>query len=345
MNKHEHYMQRALELAQSGLGLVEPNPMVGCVIVCDDKIIGEGFHHEFGGPHAEVVAIRSVKNQELLQRSTLYVTLEPCSHHGKTPPCSDLIIEKGIPHVVIANSDPFEKVNGSGIEKLRAAGIEVEVGVLAQEGKKLNKRFFTFHQKKRPYIILKWAQSADGYIDKTRDEKNNRATKISGQQSQVLVHQWRTQEQAILVGKNTALLDNPYLTARLYSGRQPKRFVFDPHLELSSNLHVFGEEAATYILNYQKKDDLNHLYYRVIEKDNVLESLMNIFYEEQILSVLIEGGTYTLQHFIDAGLWDEARVFTSPLFIGEGIKSPQLSRTANEHYSIGEDHLTIIYNV
>jgi diaminohydroxyphosphoribosylaminopyrimidine deaminase/5-amino-6-(5-phosphoribosylamino)uracil reductase len=341
---HEIFMQRALELAAKGIGLVEPNPMVGCVIVVDGKIIAEGFHHVFGGPHAEVVAIQKVEDKSLLLRATLYVTLEPCAHHGKTPPCADLIVSCGIPKVVIACRDPFEAVNGKGIDRLTAAGIEVITGVLEKEARHLNRRFFTFHTQKRPYILLKWAQSLDGFIDQKRLHETDLPARVSGDESRVLVHRWRTEEMAIMVGKNTALLDNPQLTAREYFGRQPVRIVLDKHLELPKNLKLFSNETKTIIVNKKRHDDEGHLLYRIIDWDNMLPSLLDLLYRMNILSVLVEGGAYTLNALIESGYWDESRVFFAPLRLVEGTKAPDFRFAADETHACGEDRLLISFH-
>ncbi|HCA82146.1 MAG TPA: bifunctional diaminohydroxyphosphoribosylaminopyrimidine deaminase/5-amino-6-(5-phosphoribosylamino)uracil reductase RibD [Flavobacteriales bacterium] len=344
MQKHKQFMQRALELAASGSGLTAPNPMVGCVIVCEDKIIGEGFHQRYGGPHAEVNAIASVNDQELLLRSTLYVTLEPCSHFGKTPPCSDLIIEKGIPHVVVAVTDPHAAVNGKGIQRLREAGIEVDTGVLEKEARRLNKRFFSYHEKKRPYIILKWAQTTDGFIDKKRDSAIAMQNRISGEESKLLVHKWRTEEQAILVGKNTVLFDDPQLTARLFSGPQPLRIVFDKHLELPAGKKIFNSDARTLILNAKKSGDEGNLLYHTIDWSNALASLMELLNSMQIQSLLVEGGSDTLQRFINEGLWDEMRIFHSPLRFAEGTPAPLVQVRESTFSAVGNDQLEWIFN-
>ena len=243
----ENYMMRCLELAEHGRQTVAPNPMVGSVIVHDGKIIGEGFHRKYGGPHAEVNAINSVENQKLLKHSTLYVNLEPCAHHGKTPPCSDLIIAKQIPKVVIGSKDIFAKVAGKGIEKMKNAGIDIKVGVLEKESLELNKRFFIFHEQKRPYIILKWAETIDGYIDIDRKKENNGISWITHPYLRIPVHKWRSEEAGIIIGTNTALNDNPKLNTRLWYGKNPVRFVLDRNLSLPSDLSIFDGEIPTYI--------------------------------------------------------------------------------------------------
>lgn len=313
-------MQRCFQLAQNGLGNVAPNPLVGAVLVHEGSIIGEGFHAQYGGPHAEVMAIRNCQNPELLPKATLYVNLEPCSHFGKTPPCADLILEKRIPRVVVCNTDPFPEVAGRGIQKLRNAGVEVTVGVLEKDGEFLNRRFFTFHRKKRPYVILKWAQSADGLLD------GNGAVphKITEALSDQTVHQWRTQEAAILVGYRTALKDNPQLTARLFPGKNPLRIVLDPRLTLPTHLHLFSDGDPTLVFNTEKESDEGQLRFRKITHTQP-EAILHRLYGENISSLIVEGGAQTLRGFISAGLWDEARVLTGSVSIGEGLPAPTLT--------------------
>ena len=321
-------MHRCLELARNGLGHVSPNPMVGAVLVHNDRIIGEGYHKKFGEAHAEVNCIASVsqEDRQLIRESTLYVSLEPCSHFGKTPPCADLIIRHDIPRVVIGCRDPFKEVDGKGIEKLMAAGIDVELGLLEGEGKDLNKRFFTFHTKHRPFIVLKWAQTADGIIaapvnppagwrrhsgDCDIERAVHERLLISNEYSNRLVHKWRSEEAAILVGTNTALLDNPSLTTRLWAGPSPVRLVMDMNLRLSSSLKIFNHEVHTIIFNsIKQEEDGNLLYYRLNKDDKVIHQMMNALYQLGIQSVLVEGGARLLQSFIDEGLWDEAWVIT-----------------------------------
>lgn len=319
-------MQRCLQLAANGLGNVAPNPMVGSVIVHDDKIIGEGFHANFGEAHAEVNAINSVKNKALLKDATLYVSLEPCSHQGKTPPCSDLIIESGIKKVVIGCSDTNPLVAGKGIEKLKRAGVEVILGIMEKEARKLNKCFFTFHEQKRPYIILKWAQTADGFIDRKRKDNTEPALQISNEHSKRLLHKWRSEEQAIMVGTNTARLDNPRLDVRLVSGENPLRMVLDKNLELTESLNLFDGSQSTLVFTSKKKEATINIEYATIDfETNVLPQVMNVLHEKQIQSVIVEGGTKLLQSFIDQDLWDEARVFISETFIGDGVAAPKIN--------------------
>ena len=338
-------MRRCIQLAELGAGNVSPNPMVGAVLVYNNQIIGEGYHHEFGEAHAEVNCIKSVAdlNQKFISKSTLYVSLEPCAHFGKTPPCADLIIDNKIKKVVVGCTDSSEKVNGAGINKLLAAGIKVDVGILENVCRNLNKRFFTFHTKKRPYIILKWAQSNDGFIA----GKNHLITKISNIYTDRIVHKWRTQEAAILVGANTVIMDNPLLTARNWSGKNPVRIIIDEQLTLNENSNIFNDHAQTIIINRKKNLPLKHLeFYQIISKKTFIEGILECLYHRQLNSVIIEGGSKTLQPFIDAGIWDEARVITNTdLFLNAGLKSPVFShQKLNYSFNIFRDTIDIFQN-
>ncbi len=346
MNDHEKYMRRCLELAALGAGFVSPNPMVGAVIVHQNKIIGEGYHQKYGEPHAEVNAVNSVferyKNAaELLKEATIYVSLEPCAHFGKTPPCSDLIIQHQIPKVVVGCRDPFVQVDGKGIEKLRNAGIEVVENVLETECLELNKRFFTRIQKQRPYIILKWAQTQDGFFAPGDGSQKW----ISGSLSKKLVHQWRSAEDAVLVGKNTAAADNPQLNNRYQpNAKQPKRIVLDRRLELKKDLHLFDQSVETLIFNEVKTALEGKLKYISLEDFDLYLPQYILFqlYLQDIQSVIIEGGAKTLQLFIDAGLWDEARIFTSKNRWGKGVKAPEIMGRFEATIPVGDDLLSII---
>jgi diaminohydroxyphosphoribosylaminopyrimidine deaminase/5-amino-6-(5-phosphoribosylamino)uracil reductase len=340
-------MQRCLDLAALGMGKVSPNPMVGAVIVHDGKIIGEGYHQQYGQAHAEVNAINDALAKfdnagELFKKSTIYVSLEPCAHYGKTPPCADLIIKHHIPKVVVGCRDPFDQVDGKGIEKLKDAGIEVLVGVLEDECKWLNRRFFTRVQQHRPYIILKWAQTADGFFA----PDDNKQHWITGLESRKLVHQWRGEEDAILVGKNTVLADNPQLNVRYGDGRSPKRIVIDRRLELKNNLHVFDQSVETLIFNEIKTAiDGKNKYIALEDFDRyVPQYILYQLYLQDIQSVIIEGGAYTLNSFIEAGLWDEARIFTGETTLTTGIKAPKINGIIAEEIPSGKDHLLILYN-
>ncbi len=335
-------MNRCLELATKGLENVSPNPMVGSVIVHENKIIGEGYHKEFGKEHAEVNAIASVKNKSLLKYSTLYVNLEPCAHFGKTPPCSNLIIEHKIPKVVIGCVDTFSDVNGKGILKMEKAGIEINIGVLEKESQELNKRFFTFHEKKRPYIILKWAESKDGFIA----PKNQIAPFwMTSSDSKKLVHQFRAEEDAILIGRVTVEKDNPSLTVREIRGENPIRIVIDKDLKLSKKLIIFNNEAKTIIFNTQITKQLNSNYYIKINYRNMINNILHELYKQNIQSLIIEGGAKTLQSFIDQKLWDEARIFTANKTLIEGVKSPRIEGEIIYETTIDKDQLEIVKNV
>ncbi|HXB93853.1 MAG TPA: bifunctional diaminohydroxyphosphoribosylaminopyrimidine deaminase/5-amino-6-(5-phosphoribosylamino)uracil reductase RibD [Puia sp.] len=317
-------MFRCLELARLGAGYVAPNPMVGAVLVFEDRIIGEGYHRKYGGPHAEPECIDSVSanDRALIGRSTLYVSLEPCAHHGKTPPCADLIIRMGIPRVVIGCRDPFPEVNGKGIERLRMAGVEVDTGVLEKECVQLNRRFFTFHLRHRPYIVLKWAQTANGFISGT-----NGRLHISNDITDRLVHKWRAEEAAILVGPRTALLDDPALTTRLWPGPNPVRLVIDKTLELPSSLQLFDRTVKTIVFNRRKHEDVDtHLqYYQLADDSALIHQVVTALHHLKIQSVLVEGGARLLQSFIDEGYWDEARVIVGNMLQPpEGLPAPRL---------------------
>lgn len=347
MSAHDKYLQRCIELAQLGAGNVSPNPMVGAVVVHNDRIIGEGYHRKYGEAHAEVNAINQVLNNfrnadKLLRESTIYVSLEPCAHYGKTPPCADLIIKHQIPSVVVGCRDPFSQVNGRGIEKLKEAGINVITGIMEQECQELNKRFFTRVQKQRPYIILKWAQTADGYFA----PNDNSQLWITGPEARKLVHKWRGEEDAILIGKNTAKIDNPQLNTRYWPGKSPKRVVIDRRLELDSSLYLFDQTVETLVFNEIKTDIDGKIKYIALEDFNnfVPQYILFQLYIQDIQSVIIEGGAATLNSFIEAGLWDEARIFTGNVLLSKGIKAPVIEGINAEEYQTGEDHLKILYH-
>ncbi len=317
-------MYRCLQLASLGAGNVAPNPMVGAVLIYDDRIIGEGFHRYYGNAHAEVNCINSVteENKIFIEKSTLYVSLEPCAHFGKTPPCSDLIIKNKIPNVVIGCTDTYKAVNGKGIERLKAAGVQVTVGVLEKESIELNKRFSIFNLKQRPYIILKWAQSSDAKIA----GKDVERILISNKFTSRLVHQWRSEESAIMVGTTTAIKDNPALTTRFYPGKNPVRLVIDMDLKLPVSLKLFDETVKTIVFNLKKHEEGESIsFYKINKKEKALPEILDILFSLQIQSVIIEGGTTLLQSFINENLWDEARVITNmDLKITDGINAPVL---------------------
>ena len=347
---HERYMQRCIDLALQGFGNTSPNPMVGSVVVYDNKIIGEGYHKKCGGPHAEVNAINSVKDKSLLKESTLYVNLEPCSHFGKTPPCASLIAKLGIPRVVIGTIDTASHVSGKGIQILKEAGVDVLVGVLEKESRELNKRFFTFYEKKRPYIILKWAQTKDGFIDIERNENSEiKPTWITNEYAKTLVHKWRSEEQALLIGTETALKDNPSLTTRNWKGRNPIRIVFDRNLKLPHHLNIFKPEAETLIIadvslkNKEQKLNNEKVGIKFVDyKNDLYTQLFKILIDKSIQSIIIEGGAKVLNSFIENDLWDEARIFIGDKKFGKGVKAPEINYENGAVEYIGNSIFTFI---
>jgi len=345
MFSHEQYMQRCIDLAKKGNGYTAPNPLVGSVIVYENKIIGEGFHQKYGMPHAEVNAINAVSDVSLLEKSTLYVNLEPCAHFGKTPPCSNLIIEKKIPNVVIGCSDPFLEVAGKGIEKLKKAGINVITDVLKTESRDLNKRFFTFHEKNRPYVILKWAQSADGFIDIDRSSGKKGIFWLSEPETKTLVHRWRHEEAAILVGWKTIANDNPELTCREIPGNNPLRLVIDPDLRLDYTAFKVGDHTTPTLI-FTKKNALSAPQLKfVTTNDFSIPSILKILHEQSVLSVIIEGGKTTIEEFIASGIWDEARIITGNKKIKEGVLAPKINGKEIENYFFGNDQIKTLKNV
>ncbi|MBK7430058.1 MAG: bifunctional diaminohydroxyphosphoribosylaminopyrimidine deaminase/5-amino-6-(5-phosphoribosylamino)uracil reductase RibD [Bacteroidetes bacterium] len=336
---NELYMNRCFELAIKGIGSVAPNPMVGAVIVHNNVIIGEGYHQKFGQAHAEVNAVRNAIDngyESFLADSTIYVNLEPCSHFGKTPPCADLLIECQFKKVVVSNYDPFPEVSGNGIKKIREAGIDVATGILESEGREINKRFFKFHEKKRPYTILKYAQSSDGFIAPPDSTPENR--KISNELSNKLVHQWRSEEQAILVGTNTALIDNPLLTVRNFVGKNPIRMVIDQDCILPKTNLIFNDEAKTFIFNQKKNENQgNNEFIQIDFSNEILNQINGILYERQISSVLVEGGSNLHQQYINLNLWDEFRVITAPIQLGNGIRASDFEGMLIDESKLGSD--------
>jgi diaminohydroxyphosphoribosylaminopyrimidine deaminase/5-amino-6-(5-phosphoribosylamino)uracil reductase len=340
MTTDEIFMQRCIELARLGEGNVAPNPMVGAVIVLNGKIIGEGYHREYGQAHAEVNAVNSVLDKDSLKEATIYVSLEPCAHFGKTPPCADLIVHHHLKKVVIGCLDTFSEVSGKGIKRLKDAGIEVVEGVLEKECRNLNKRFFTFHEKKRPYIILKWAQTQDGFLDKNREVASKGVNWISSPETQILVHQWRSEEQAILVGRKTVENDNPSLTVREVDGKNPIRILIDSQLKISSDSNIFNSEAKTIILNKIKSEvSANCQWVKLPELTTA--SILEALYELNIQSVFIEGGSKTLQHFIIDNSWDEARVIVGNTTFKDGLKAPKINDLPVEKFSFSTDKIYI----
>ena len=341
MHKNEFFIKKCIDLAIKGIGNVSPNPMVGCVIVYKNNIIGEGFHEKFGLKHAEVNAIESVTKKELLEKSTLYVNLEPCAHYGKTPPCCNMIIEYKIPRVVIGCVDSFSKVAGKGITKMKNAGIEVIVGVLKSESRELNKRFFTYHEKKRPYIILKWAESEDGFIA-PKDQRE--PFWMTSNKSKKIVHKWRANEDSILIGRVTAEKDNPLLTVRMIEGKNPIRIVIDKKLRLSEDLNIFNSESETIIFNALKSKKKYSNNFIKINYNSLINNILKELHKQNIQSIIIEGGRETLQSFINTNLWDEARLFTTNKKIKNGIKAPIIDGRISCIDKIDEDLLKTIIN-
>ena len=332
------FMRRCIDLASKGIGNTYPNPLVGSVIVHNNKIIGEGYHAKYGESHAEVDAIKSVTNKELLKDSTLYVSLEPCNHHGKTPPCSETIINNDIKKIVIGSRDPNKFVEGNGIKKLQSNGCEVISGVMEKECDRLNKRFFTYHKRKRPYIILKWAESNDGFIAPNREKKLKREVfQISGEQSKKISHYWRSEEHAILVGVQTIIDDDPLLTTRLVSGANPVRIILDPNQRILKNSKIFSKDSRTIILSDQNKKPF--LPENQIINFKSINSILDSIYNLKIQSIIVEGGTRTLNHFLKNNKWDSIRVFKSTKNLGEGIKGPMLDLNKFTKRKIGEDFL------
>ncbi len=335
-------MRRALDLALLGTGKVRPNPLVGCVVVHDKKIIGEGWHQQYGGPHAEVNALNSVADKSLLPHSQVYVTLEPCSHYGKTPPCADFLLQHGVRDVIICNADPNPLVAGKGIKKLMDAGCKVHLGVLEQEGIGVNRRFFTVQTKKRPYIVLKWAQSSDGFIALP----NCQPCQISGPLAKQLVHKWRTEEQAILVGTRTAIFDNPQLNVRHWPGPAPLRIAIDKQLQIPASHYLLDGSQPTLIYMLQQKAATTQTEYIPLSpEENLLEQLLTDLHQRNVQSVLVEGGTFLLETFLQLNLWDEIRIFRSPVNLTDGVSAPQLPILPfNSRTMVGDDELTVYQN-
>jgi diaminohydroxyphosphoribosylaminopyrimidine deaminase / 5-amino-6-(5-phosphoribosylamino)uracil reductase len=337
----ELYMRRAMLLAQKGLGATAPNPLVGAVLVHNGVVIGEGWHHKWGGSHAEVVCLESVPAplRHLIPDSTMYVTLEPCSHHGKTPPCAQRLIDEGIRQVVVAHTDPFSKVSGKGIALLKQAGVHTEIGQCQAESHWQNRRFFCANTKQRPYIILKFAKTADGYI---APNEGGRAS-ITGSMANMLVHQWRTQEQAILIGAKTAIQDQPQLTSRLWQGRDPMRVVVGDSAAANPPKSLLSSDAPTWLLNTTREEQLGNVHYKKVPlHTDMLPSAFALLHQQQVQSVLVEGGAQILQHLFALGLWDEARVFTAPSTLGKGLWAPTVvggTRVMSE--KIGDDLLEL----
>ncbi len=339
-NKSEMWMARALQLARLGAGTVSPNPMVGCVIVHNGQIIGEGWHKKYGEAHAEVNAVNSVMDKSLLTEADVYVTLEPCSHFGKTPPCADLLVKHAVKRVIICNVDSNPLVGGKGIAKLKAAGIAVETGILAEQGRALNKRFFTFIEKQRPYIILKWAETADGFIAK----ENFEAVQISNALSRRVVHKMRSEEDAIMIGTNTARYDNPSLNNRFWTGKNPLRIVIDKDLSLDKSLHIFDGSQPTIYYNLLVNKEENNVFFVKIEQEDFLSTIIQDLTQRKVQSFIVEGGSKLLQSFIDATLWDEAIVLQSKKILERGIAAPKIKGVASVSEKLGSDNILTLYH-
>lgn len=334
------FMGRALQLAELVCIDVVPNPMVGAVIVVDDRVIGEGYHQKYGEAHAEVNAINSVQDKDLLKRATIYVSLEPCSHFGKTPPCADLIVKHQFKRVVIACQDTFSKVSGKGIERIRNAGIQVDVGLMEKEAREINKRFFTYHEKKRPYVILKWAQTKDGFMDRDSEDREEGVNWITQTETKLFVHKWRSEEQAIMVGWRTIANDNPQLNVRAVEGTSPHRFVIDPECNSPEDSIVFNDGNKTTVL--VKKNRYKNLpdSVEIVELDSINPaSILEVIYNKQFLSVFIEGGSTTLSYFIASELWDEARLFEGDVLFKRGLKAPEINLKPTQTKKFGKDTL------
>lgn len=338
----KRFMQRALELAENGLGRVSPNPMVGCVVVHQGQIIGEGWHQQYGGPHAEVNAIQSVSNKALLPESSVYVSLEPCSHWGKTPPCANLLIEQQVKEVRICNNDPNPLVGGGGLQRLKEAGIQLRWGILEEEGRWLNRRFFTFMEKKRPYVILKWAQTADGLMARS----NFDSKWISGPFARKMVHQWRAEEPAIMVGRQTVQFDNPQLNVRDYPliAKEPLRVIIDRRLALPDTYKVFDRQQPTVCYNLQKNEEKENLAFVKLSKEGFFSEMMQDLHRRGIQSIIVEGGPSLLELFLAKDLWDEARIFTAQKSFGEGLPAPNPKGKLWQSMTIMEDRLDIFVN-
>jgi diaminohydroxyphosphoribosylaminopyrimidine deaminase/5-amino-6-(5-phosphoribosylamino)uracil reductase len=335
-------MRRCINLARLGGAYVFPNPLVGCVIVKNGKVIGEGYHKMFGEEHAEVNAVASVEEKSEIEGSMVYVSLEPCSHFGKTSPCSDLLIQLKVKEVIIGCVDLNPKVAGKGIEKLKRAGIIVYAGILEEECRFLNKRFFTFHEKQRPYVILKWAQTLDGFLDRSRLENEQGINWISAPETKSLVHKWRSLEHAILVGRNTIIHDNPSLTVREFHGKNPTRIVIDSQLQLKNDMNIFSKDAPTIIFNRLRNHINNNVEWVKIPETSTANILTEL-YNRGIQSVFVEGGSRTLQYFIVDNVWDEARVIVGDKKFHDGVKAPVISKVPTETQKFGEDIIYYYY--
>ncbi|HRY99128.1 MAG TPA: bifunctional diaminohydroxyphosphoribosylaminopyrimidine deaminase/5-amino-6-(5-phosphoribosylamino)uracil reductase RibD [Bacteroidales bacterium] len=341
------YMRRCLELASKGLGRVAPNPLVGCVVVHNDRVIGEGYHFRYGGSHAEVIAVEAVHDKSLLREATLYVNLEPCSHHGKTPPCADLIIALGIPHVVIGTEDPYPVVAGKGIQRLKDAGVQVECGLLAAECHWLNRRFFSFHRLGRPYVVLKWAVTDDGFMAPAERGPGRREQGwISGNTTRVITHRWRSEEDAVMVGSRTLQFDDPELNVRHYAGRNPVRVLLDMRLEAGKAMKAMQSDARVIVINGVREGTEGHLEYRRIAGGSTMvNEVLHLLHSLEIQSLIVEGGAQILSQFIAQGLWDEARVIRGNKHFGQGLPAPVLGQASVTSLHAGDDTIDTYYNM
>lgn len=344
-NEHELFMKRCLELAGNGQGNVAPNPMVGSVVVYKGRIIGEGYHEKYGEAHAEVNAIEHVKDKSLLANSTLYVNLEPCAHYGKTPPCSELIVQHNIPRVVIACIDSNVEVAGKGIAYMRKHGVEVITGILEEEAIFLNRRFFTFHEKKRPYVICKWAQSLDGFIDEERMFQEQKGAWLTNESCRVLVHKWRAEEAAILIGKQTALLDNPSLNIRSWDGKDPIRIVIDIEGDLPEHLTVFDQKIPTICYTAKQKEGKRNLeFHQVNVHEPIVKQILHDLHRRDVLSVIVEGGAETIHYFYDENVWDETRLFVGNRILSKGKVGPGVLGDLQSAQMIGDSQIMYFLN-
>jgi len=345
----EIIMQRCLDLASRGLGRTAPNPMVGAVIVRGEQVIGEGFHNRCGGDHAEVNAVEMVSDPQLLKESALYINLEPCNHQGKTPPCTDLILRMGIPKVIIGQGDPNPLVPGGGINRLRENGVDVVTGILEKECRFLNRRFNTYHEQKRPYIILKWAQTRDGFVDTLRDTPGAHPTWITDETCRRLVHKWRSEEQAIMAGSRTILLDNPQLNVRAWSGKNPVRITIDRPGKIvrarhAGSLHILDGSEPTLVFTCEDQASrVNLEFLRITAEQPVWPQVFSVLYERGIQSVLVEGGPVLLKSLIDCDSWDEARVFTGPVWFGRGVKALEFPFAPSSSETVGNSEIMVFY--
>lgn len=344
MQEDELYMQRALQLAETAIGYTSPNPMVGCVIVHQGKIIGEGFHRCYGQAHAEINAMESVKDKSLLSQSTMYVTLEPCSHYGKTPPCADAIINAHIPKVVIAAKDTNAKVSGQGISRLIQAGTEVKLGILERQAQWMNRRFFTFHNRQRPYIILKWAQTADGYMDiNTPGTINRQSYWITNNALRYKVHSWRAEESAIFCGANTLKNDNPRLNVRYVHGKQPIRISY-LHEAIDPELHFFDGSQPSWVFTSAPCKNMPNVITYTVNPCSWITDMLGILHQQSVLSIIIEGGASVLSAFLQAGLWDEIRVLTGDKYFGKGLAAPAISLLPHHEEWADKDKILYYYH-